>query len=317
MINGWLNVYKPLNVSSASIVARVKKILGKNIKVGHCGTLDPLASGILPIAIGQATKLSNYLVGSKKTYVFTIKFGASTATGDAEGDVLRTCEFVPNSAKDLENIIPKFLGKIQQKTPKYAASKINGKPFYKLARQGLDVPERIRDIEIFSLKLLSHDMENATATYEASCSKGTYIRELAQDIAISLKSLGFVIQLTRISVKNFSVANSLSLSGLSLSGSSGDRLLELSNEMAVDEIKNSLLPVEYILDDIPVIDLDINEATKVGHGKTLLIFQDDLNLLWLRFQKRLVSIGRLSSNRYNIFCNFNLGERNDVDCTRA
>jgi tRNA pseudouridine55 synthase len=308
--DGWLNVYKPLNITSAGVVARVKKVLGKDVKVGHCGTLDPGATGILPIAIGQATKLSDYLLDSRKTYIFTIKFGASTTTGDADGDTLESCQFVPDCKESLKEVALRFLGKQQQRTPKYAASKINGQPFYKLARKGLPVPERIRDIEIFSLKLLHNDFQNASATYEASCSKGTYIRQLALDMAISLKSLGFVIQLERVSVKNFSVANSISMESIFMEEVCSDGLLELSREMksqmTIDRIKNNLLPIEYILDDIPVVDININEATNVKHGKTLLISQDDLSLLWLRFEGRLVSIGRLSSNVYNIFCNFNL-----------
>jgi tRNA pseudouridine55 synthase len=213
---------------------------------------------------------------------------------------------VPYCKESLEEVALMFLGKQQQRTPKYAATKINGQPFYKLARKGLDVPERIRDIEIFSLKLLHDDLQNASATYEASCSKGTYIRQLALDMAISLKSLGFVIQLERVSVKNFSVANSIPIEDTSINDVSCDGLLELTREIAIDKIKNNLFPIEYILDDIPVVDININEATNVKHGKMLLISQDDLSLLWLRFEGRLVSVGRLSSNVYNIFCNFNL-----------
>jgi tRNA pseudouridine55 synthase len=312
--DGWLNVYKPLNITSAAVVARIKKALHKSVKVGHCGTLDPLASGILPIAIGQATKLTGYLLDSRKTYIFTIKFGSSTTTGDAQGDVLQTCQFVPSSEEDLREVTLRFLGQIQQKTPKYAASKINGQPFYKLARQGLEVPERIRNIEIFSLELLSSDIKNATAKYQVSCSKGTYIRQLALDMAVSLKSLGFVIQLERVSVKNFSIEGSMAIDRIILENMPRDVLhqeilLESLNKITISEIENNLLPIEYVLDDIPVIDIDINQAENVRNGKTLLIpkeTEENLDLVWLRFEKSLVSIGRLSNNVYNIFCNFNL-----------
>jgi tRNA pseudouridine55 synthase len=295
-MDGWLNLYKPANMSSAYLVAKVKKILGKDIKVGHCGTLDPLAEGVLPIVIGQATKLSNYIICSCKTYVFTVQFGSQTSTGDAEGAVINSCDFIPNSIADLEQVCDAFLGQIQQKTPAYSAVKSGGIAHYKLARKGLDVPEKIRQIEIFSLKLLDADLKNGQATYQASCSKGTYIRSLAEDIAFSLKSLGFVIRLRRVAVKNFCQANSLD----------GDILIQLPLEQSLDRIKSSLLAVEFILDDIPVFDLSQEDALRITQGKTIELPHDDLDLVWLRYNKRLLTIGNLLDNKYNIFRNFNL-----------
>jgi tRNA pseudouridine55 synthase len=294
--NGWLNLYKPLNMTSAALVAKVKNILGKSSKVGHCGTLDPLADGILPIAIGEATKLSDYLMNSQKKYTFTIKFGMTTTTGDMEGETKETCDFIPDSLQSLQDVALNFIGKIRQKTPAYSAVKINGKPFYQLAREGLEVPEKIRDIEIFSLKLLDNDFENSTATYEVVCSKGTYVRALAEDIAASLKSLGFVIRLTRVSVKNFFTQNSLA----------GKTLIELPTQEALEEIKKNLLPVEYILEDIPVFDLNEEEAVKIKQGKKISIHQNDLSVVWLRHNGRLLTIGSLSNKEYNIFRNLNL-----------
>lgn len=295
-MNGWLNLYKPLNISSAALVALVKKILGKNVKVGHCGTLDPLADGVLPLVIGQATKLSNYILGSCKTYVFTIKFGSQTATGDAEGQVIARCDFIPNSLEDLSAVTNLFLGVIEQKTPKYSAVKSAGIAHYKLARLGLEVPEKIRSVQIFSLKLLNINTSEGCATYEVICSKGTYVRSLAEDIARSLKSLGFVLSLTRVTVKKFSCHNSLS----------GNALIELPIQQALEQIKAHLLPVEYILDDIPVFDLSEQEALQIMQGKKIQIQHNDLSLVWLRYEGRILTIGHLLNKEYNIFRNFNL-----------
>jgi tRNA pseudouridine55 synthase len=294
--NGWLNIYKPLGISSAAIVAKIKKLLGKNIKVGHCGTLDPLADGILPLAIGEATKLSGYITDSYKKYVFTIQFGSSTTTGDSEGEIRETCDFLPKSEQDLQNIVKNFIGKLTQQTPAYSAAKINGKTFYKIAREGGAPPERIREIEITDLNLLEYDLNKATATYEVVCSKGTYIRSLAEDIAKSLKSLGFVIRLTRVFVKDFFTSNSLAFNDL----------IGLADDEALKKINNSLFPVEYVLDDIPVFDLDQDLALKVRRGQKILIHHHNLDLVWLRFKGRILAIGSLSNKEYNIFRNFNL-----------
>jgi tRNA pseudouridine55 synthase len=304
-MDGWLNLYKPLNISSAQLVARVKKVVGRDVKVGHCGTLDPLADGVLPIAIGQATKLSDCMLGSAKSYIFTIQFGARTATGDAEGEVIERCGFVPDSVDSLENVVQEFLGKTMQCAPKYSALKIGGVPSYKLARLGLPVAEKIREIEIFSLKLLDCDIAAATATYQVHCSKGTYVRSLAEDIASSLKSLGFVIRLSRVSVKNFNGASSLS----------GDCLVNSSGDDALSKIKENLLPVEYILQEIPFVDLNEEDALRVRQGKKILIHQNNLSLVWLRYKKRILSIGSLFNKEYNIFRNFNLEDLEDVDNT--
>jgi len=306
-MDGWLNLYKPLNMSSAHLVAKVKRLVGKENKVGHCGTLDPLADGVLPIAIGEATKLSDYAMGAIKSYVFTIQFGVKTSTADAEGEVVERCEFVPASKEDLIAVEQKFVGKMMQRAPKYSALKIGGTPSYKLARAGIEVPDKIREIEIFTLKLLDCDIPEGKATYQVSCSKGTYVRSLAEDIALGLKSLGFVIRLTRVSVKNFDSLDSLD----------ANRLINLSNGEALDLIKENLLPVEHILQDVAFFDLTFQEALEVQQGKKILIDQDDLSLVWLRYKKRILTIGSLFNKEYNIFRNFNLEDLRNVDNTRA
>src|SRR6476659_3212522 len=149
--NGWLNIDKPVGFTSAQVVFLVKKVLSQSslqkLKIGHCGTLDPLASGVLPIAIGEATKLSSYVLGAKKKYIFTIQFGSLTETGDKEGRIIQTTSSVPVSNNLLSDITSSFIGKMEQKVPDYSAAKFEGKTFYFLARKGLKVPIRRKMIE--------------------------------------------------------------------------------------------------------------------------------------------------------------------------
>ena len=294
-MDGWLNIDKPLNISSAGVVGAIKKIVGKGVKIGHCGTLDPLADGVLPIALGQATKLSDYVMGNNKTYVFTIQFGRQTTTGDAEGQTMQVTDAVPKKLEHLQEVAKHFMGTITQEVPKYSAVKISGVPSYKLARQGLEVPIKSRDINILSLTLLSADMTKHTATYEVLCSKGTYVRSLAQDIALSLKSLGFVVRLTRTSMKNFSSVDSLALSSLSCDPG-----------LALEQIKSALLPLEHGLIGVPFLDVTAAQALDIKHGKKVLINNEDLDLVWLRHNGRLLTIGNLFNKEYNIIRNFNL-----------
>jgi len=298
MLNGWLNIDKPLGVSSAYVVRRVKKLLleeGVKVKVGHCGTLDPAASGVLPIAIGEATKLSNYVTGSKKTYIFTIQFGAKTDTADKEGEVIETTSNFPATRDALEKVASKFIGKYMQRIPAYSAAKLKGKPFYLLARQGLEVPERSKLVEIFDLKLIDCDLDKRAATYEVECSKGSYVRTLAEDISSSLQTLGFVIELRRIKVLHLAIKDSIPFSAL-------------EQKDALSRIK--FLEIESLISHIPSISITLQEAKSVLQGKQLYLNMPDLDLLWLACDKRIISIGQIKNGMYHIFCNFNLINKN-------
>ena len=286
-ISGWLNAYKPLGISSAKLVQNIKTILDNNCKVGHCGTLDPLADGVLPIAIGEATKLVDYLINKDKTYIFTIQFGTSTTTGDKEGEVQNITDYIPSDPRELREVCAKFIGDLNQKVPSYSAAKINGKRFCDLARKGQEVPERSRIITIYSLELLDYDLTLGTATYKAKCSKGTYIRVLAEDISHSLKSLGFVIKLSRMSVGIFLNDNSL-------------------KNLTLGSIKKHLLPIEHILKDVKVIDVDDVLANKIKHGQNINIYSKDLDIAWLRFNDNLLAVGSLFNNQFNVLRRFNL-----------
>ena len=185
MINGVIIVNKPKNFTSQDVVSKVKKILNEK-KAGHTGTLDPMATGVLPILVGNATKLSKYLIEHNKTYVAKIKLGQKTDTGDVEGTVIEEKPVTDISLDKVEKVLNSFIGKQKQIPPIYSAIKINGKKLYEYARNGENVEIPEREIEIYSIKLLQLNEE---IEFEVSCSKGTYIRTLCEDIA---KALGTV-----------------------------------------------------------------------------------------------------------------------------
>lgn len=208
--NLWLNIYKPKGLTSARIVSIVKR-LTKAKKVGHGGTLDPMATGVLPIALNRATKTSNEMMNLKKGYFFRISWGAFTDSDDAEGVVIETSEKRPKT-NDVILILRDFLGKIEQIPSKFSAIKIDGKKAYDLARQGKDFEMKKREIEIFSLKMIENN-ENF-ADFEVFCSKGTYVRSLARDICEKLEVCGHVSVLTRLEVGDFKISESVSLDDL-------------------------------------------------------------------------------------------------------
>lgn len=185
-MNGILIVNKPKNFTSQDVVSKVKKILNEK-KAGHTGTLDPMATGVLPILLGNSTKLSKYLIEHNKVYVAKIKLGQKTDTGDVEGKVIEEMPVPEISVIKVEKILNSFLGKQKQIPPMYSAIKINGKKLYEYARNGETVEVPARDIEIYSIKLLQ--LKDKEIEFEVSCSKGTYIRTLCEDIA---KGLGTV-----------------------------------------------------------------------------------------------------------------------------
>ena len=200
MINGWIILDKPVGLGSTQAVSAVKRALREagepRTKVGHGGTLDPLASGVLPIAIGEATKLAGRMLDATKQYAFRITFGAETDTLDAEGTVVATSDVHPH-ASEVEANLPRFTGPIEQVPPAYSALKIDGKPAYARARAGETVPIQPRTVTIHELHLLSAN--GATADFIATVSKGTYIRSLARDIALALNTVGHVTMLRRTS----------------------------------------------------------------------------------------------------------------------
>jgi len=203
----WLNIDKPLGFSSAKVVAIIKRITGAK-KVGHGGTLDPLASGILPVALNKATKTSEQLMNARKKYFFRISWGEFRDTDDAEGKVIESSESRPETSAII-SALPFFIGKIKQTPSRFSAIKINGRRAYELARKDVEFEMPPREVEIFSLKLISNNSE--FSEFEVECSKGTYVRSLARDICKKTFVCGYVSKLIRLRVGKFFYEKRISL----------------------------------------------------------------------------------------------------------
>ena len=256
-LHGWLIVDKPVGPGSTQVVSAVKRALKAGsyprVKVGHGGTLDPLASGVLPVALGEATKLCGHMLDSDKVYEFSIGFGAETDTLDAEGRAVATSEFRPSPA-EVEAVLPRFTGAIDQAPPAYSALKIEGKPAYARARAG-EAPEmKPRRVAIRSLELKGTTADSATLA--ASVSKGTYIRSLARDIARALGTVGHVTMLRRTKAGPFTLDQAIPL----------DKLAEIASERRLEGL---LLPLTAGLDDIPALPVTPDQARLLRNGQKL------------------------------------------------
>ena len=255
----------------------------------------------MPVAIGQATKLVSVLMDSKKQYIFTIKFGAQTTTADSAGEVIKETNFIPLEI-DCKKICDQFLGEIKQTPPAYSALKINGVRAYKLARENKIFELKQRSITIYDLNLLKYDPQNKTATYSVDCSKGTYVRSLAEDISLSLHSLGFVIELKRTRVGIFNEENSINILDLNY---------EIFDEAWV-LLKNKCLRVEEVLDDIPVLEVDNLIAQKIRYGQQCNFDNvGNYDQIWLKYDDKILAIGSLSNNNFKSSRVFNYIENGE------
>ena len=210
-LNGWLNIDKPYNRSSASIVAVIKKLLNVK-KVGHGGTLDPLATGVLPICINKATKTTEKMMNYNKEYIFDITFTELRSTYDAEGEIIETNSKIPTKDEIL-NILPTFIGTIEQTPPIYSAMKINGKRAYELARENKNVELKSRNVQVFNIDFLGFTSEKI-AKFKIKCGKGFYIRSFAVDLSRSLDTVGYISYLRRTSVGIFNQDNIITIEQL-------------------------------------------------------------------------------------------------------
>ncbi len=256
-LHGWIVLDKPLGLSSAQGVAAVKRILrGVGIKpnsIGHGGTLDPLATGVLPIAIGEATKLAGRMLDASKAYAFTVSWGTATSTDDAEGEIVATSDHRPDAAA-ITAILPRFTGPIDQVPPAYSALKVDGERAYARARAGETFTLATRHVTIHSLELLETTPDSAT--FAADVSKGTYIRSLARDIAEALGTRGHVSMLRRTRAGAFRIEDAITL----------DKFDALVQGAALEQ---ALLPLMAGLDDIPALAIDPDEAAALRQGRRL------------------------------------------------
>ena len=331
-MHGWIILDKPLGLGSTQAVSAVKRALREGgygkAKVGHGGTLDPLASGVLPVAIGEATKLAGRMLDSDKIYEFTIGFGTQTSTLDAEGEVVASSDVRPTFAA-VEAVLPRFTGPIEQVPPAYSALKVDGERAYDLARAGEEVVLATRAVTVFSLKsslreawggglarsdgggeiespfpstadlrssvpLPISDREDLDEiTLVAHVSKGTYIRSLARDIARALGTVGHVTYLRRIKAGPFDLSHAISL----------DKLAETANARRLEQI---LLPLRAGLDDIPALFLDPDQAGALRQGRVLAGIARDDGLHFAMLGETPVALVEVDSGEARVVRGFNL-----------
>jgi len=322
MLHGWIILDKPIGLGSTSAVSAVKRALREagepKTKVGHGGTLDPLASGVLPIALGEATKLAGRMLDATKTYDFTIAFGAQTDTLDLEGKIIATSEHRPTLA-DIEAILPRFTGPIEQVPPAFSALKVDGERAYDLARKGIKVELKTRLVTIHSLVPLGGGgarsgsegyVTNANPsvdfaatspkgeeleciTLSATVSKGTYIRSLARDIALALGTVGHVTMLRRTRAGPFTLEQAISL----------DKLADAAKARALTRM---VLPLAAGLDDIPALPVTPDQALLLRHGQMLFGIPATPGLYLATEAETPVALVELSDDGCKVVRGFNL-----------
>ena len=325
MLHGWIILDKPLGLGSTNAVSAVKRALREagepKTKVGHGGTLDPLATGVLPIALGEATKLAGQMLDATKSYDFTIQFGEQTDTLDLEGKVIATSDHRPTLA-DVEAILPSFTGPIEQVPPAYSALKVDGERAYDLARKGIEVELKTRSVTIHELKILpgtgrwqpqadggglspvDGPLHQVTLgppprpgeefiTLAATVSKGTYIRSLARDIALALGTVGHVTMLRRTKAGPFTLESAISL----------DNLNEAAKARA---LTRTVLPLRAGLDDIPALPVTPDQARLLRHGQSLFGIPAKPGLYLAVEAETPVALVELSDDGCKVVRGFNL-----------
>lgn len=297
-LHGWLNLIKPLHITSNDAVQQVKRFLTP-AKIGHGGTLDPLASGVLPLALGQATKTVSYAMDGAKTYVAKVKFGAATSTDDAQGEVIAKSAVRPAEIL-LQKALQDLSGRmISQRPPAFCALKVDGKRAYALARAGKDIDLTARDVWLGRARLLSYG--EGVAQIELEVGKGFYVRAFARDLGEKLRSRAHLLGLCRTQVGPFLLADAISL----------DSFLALDHRRAVA----ALLPLERVLDDILALDLDQAEAWRLKMGLPLALVRrsflrpmaqlTDGQIVRARFGNRLIALCEYRKARLKVLRGFN------------
>ena len=256
-MDGIINIYKPKEWTSHDIVAKIKRITGE--KVGHTGTLDPLAQGVLPILIGKGTQCSKYLINHDKIYQAQLKLGIKTDTADSEGKIIEKEDILPNilEKENIQKVLNSFLGEQMQIPPMYSAIKVKGKKLYEYARNGKNVKIEPRKIKIYEIKLIKIYQQEKIIEFEVSCSKGTYIRSLCEDIANRLGTVGYMKNLNRMQVGKFNNLNAVNIENLD------------NKEKSIELIKKYLIPIEEIFKDRQSIELNNKKLNLFLNGVKL------------------------------------------------
>jgi len=278
-MDGIILIDKPKDYTSHDVVAVIKRISKE--KVGHTGTLDPNATGVLPLLIGKATGVSKYLINHDKTYIATLKLGIKTDTADGEGKVLEEKE-VPNlEIEDIQSSLNKLIGKQEQVPPMYSAIKVNGKKLYEYARQGKEVEVQARTIEIYDAKLIEYNKEEAEVVFEVSCSKGTYIRTVCEKVAENLNTIGFMKELRRTRVGEFNIQNTVNIEDIK----SNPELLE-----------KNIITIEKFFESKEQIELNNKELELFLNGVKLSKDKEN-NIYRIYNNNQFIGLGLVEDNK--------------------
>jgi len=289
---GWINLYKPKNITSFKAINSIKKKFSIN-KIGHAGTLDPMAEGVLPIAIGKATKLIPYISNMNKEYEFTVTWGTQTTTDDAEGEILFESSYLPKR-KEIEKKIINYIGFISQIPPKVSAVKINGKRAYKLFRENKKFTIQPKKVFIEDLCITDHSINKTS--FKILCGQGFYVRSLARDLAIDLKTYGHISSLKRSKVGKFSEKNSILLDDLLKIGQTHEEINCISTTISM---LDDILAYE-IEEKLDIENLSFGRSIKIDERK--IINPSSINLdkknIFLFKKGDIVSIGKLDGNLF-------------------
>ena len=280
-MDGILIVNKEKGYTSHDVVEKLRKILGIK-QIGHTGTLDPNATGVLPILIGKATKASQYLIEHDKRYIATLKLGERTNTLDGEGEIVekQTIEESLLDKNKIDAVLQTFLGKQEQIPPMYSAIKIKGKKLYEYAKQGKEIKREPRSIEIYEIKLKKVNKEKKEIIFEVHCSKGTYIRVLCEDIAKKIGTIGYMKELERTEVTPFTIKQALTLQQI---------------EQQKENIKKYLISIEKIFEQKRKIQLDEKKQILFLNG-TQLTFPLDNDIYRIYFKEKFIGIGKIENH---------------------
>lgn len=281
-MDGILIINKPKQYTSHDVVAKVKKICGE--KVGHTGTLDPMATGVLPLLLGQGTKLSKYLINHDKTYIATIQLGKKTDTLDSEGSILeeRIVDGKLLNKENVQRILECQIGKQIQTPPIYSAIKVNGKKLYEYARKGVEVEIPKREIEIYNIELLDINEKDKTIEFRVHCSKGTYIRTLCENIAEKLGTIGYMKELNRVQVGQFNLNQAITVEELE------------KNKENEKFLNQHLITVQNFFEKYPIVELKEEKLKLFLNGVQLTNNNDD-GLYQIKVNNVVVGIGTIKN----------------------
>lgn len=303
--SGFFFIDKPYGITSHDVVSKMRKILNTK-KIGHAGTLDPMATGVLALGVGTSTRLLDYVQAGIKTYVAQVVFGTKTSTGDLEGDVIETKDMSSLTKEDLENACNKFIGSIEQIPPMTSAVKVDGKALYKYARQGVDVERKVRNVEIYSIEVLEFHNDgksNPNADLKIVCSVGTYVRTLAEDIGQAAGGVAHLANLRRTNSGTISESDLISL----------------------EQLSESENPFEYMCDPAKAmshyktIEFDDAQVTEIYTGRKLILNKDQIADIKSSKDKIFVGIGHtprkliaIYNNPHNVILSEGLSESKDL-----